>query len=283
MKLSLLCSYANLSCPDKISGKEVCGITSDSGKVKDGYVFVCIKGIHTDGHRYSAEALEKGALAVVAQDGSVSGENVIYSENSRKTLSLMLDAFCGFPSKKMRFIGVTGTNGKTSVSTMIRHIFTYCGIPCGLTGTVGNFSPDGRIQSTPGNPLANMTTPDPEVLYPMLSDIASGGAEAMIMEVSSHSLALDKLAPINFDIGIFTNLTQDHLDFHKTMENYFEAKSKLFGICRVGIINCDDFYGKKIADKSDCIIKRCSLTDEKSDFSAQNVKLLGEQIGRAHV
>lgn len=276
MELSILCGYADLVCPDELTDRQVKGITSDSRKVKDGYVFVCIKGIHSDGHRYVQQALENGAIAVVAEERDVLKERVIYTKNSRISLSRMLDAFCGCPSEKMRFIGVTGTNGKTSVSVMLKHIFDHCGIPCGLIGTTGSFSTSGKIESPFADLLSNMTTPDPEELYPMLSEIADSGAKAVIMEVSSHSLALDKVVPINFDIGIFTNLTQDHLDFHKTMENYFDAKAKLFDRCKVGVINIDDAYGRRIASKASCSVKKCSLKDPSVDFSADEIKLLGE-------
>lgn len=276
MELSALCGYAALVCPEMLADRQVRGITSDSRRVKDGYIFVCIKGIHSDGHRYAQYALENGAVAIVAEERIVSEEKVIYTNNSRISLSRMLDAFYGWPSEKMRFIGVTGTNGKTSVSVMLKHIFDYCGIPCGLIGTTGSFSSRGKIKDTSADLLSNMTTPDPEELYPILSEIADSGAETVIMEVSSHSLTLDKVAPINFDIGIFTNLTQDHLDFHGTMENYFDAKAKLFDRCKVGIINIDDAYGRRIADKASCSVKKCSLKELSADFSADDIKLLGE-------
>ena len=275
MKLLKLCEYAGLSCPEHLEDIEVCGVTASSEKVKNGYVFVCINGRCFDGHRYIDDALEKGAVAVIIENKDYQGKRTVFSGNSRKTLSLMLDAMCDTPSKKMRFIGVTGTNGKTSVSTMLKNILDAANIPCGLIGTVKCVSLGTGIEKRADDPLSNMTTPDPEQLYPMLEQMAEDGVEYVIMEATSHALFYEKLAPIEFDIGVFTNLTQDHLDFHPSMEEYFKAKTKLFEKSRLALVNSDDIYGRKIQKFAPCTVKTCSVLSENSDFFAKNIKNMG--------
>ena len=272
MTLLTLCEQIGAKCPRHLEEQEVRGITSSSKKVKDGYVFVCIEGTHIDGHLYIGEALERGALAVVVEKKEYLNGQAIFSPNSRKTLSYMLDAFYSFPSKKMKFIGVTGTNGKTSVSVMLKNILDSADIPCGLIGTVKCSSLGVEIEKHPDNPLSNMTTPDPEELYPMLASMACDGVRYVIMEATSHALFLEKLAPIEFDVGIFTNLTQDHLDFHPSMDEYFKAKLKLFEQSRVGIVNIDDAFGEKIKELAPCTVKTCSARGKNCDYGAENIK-----------
>ena len=272
MKLLDLCKHAGLECPKHLENIEACGITSNSKRVRRGYVFVCIDGAHLDGHSYIGEALEKGAVAVVIQNEKYHGERTVFSANSRKSLSCMLNAFCGFPTKKLKFIGITGTNGKTSASVMLKNILDLANIPCGLIGTVKYSSLGVELEKHPDDPLSNMTTPDPEELYPMLALMAKDGVRYVIMEATSHALFLEKLSPIEFDIGVFTNLTQDHLDFHPSMDEYFKAKLKLFEKSRVAIVNSDDKFGKKIEEIAPCRVITCSKQDEMSDYFAKDVK-----------
>ena len=183
----------------------------------------------------------------------------------------MMNVFCGEPTNKLRFIGITGTNGKTSVAAMLKNILDKTNHPSEVIGTLNCSS----FSIANGDFKTNFTTPDPEELYPMLQRIADGGIEFVVMEASSHALKLKKLAPINFEVGIFTNLTEDHLDFHLNMEDYFNSKLHLFEKCKIGIINIDDKYGQRIISLAPCKIKTCSI-EHKSDFLAQSIQSFGE-------
>lgn len=271
MKLQDICRKADINCPAHLENIEIAGITSDSKNVAKDYIFVCLLGTKTDGHHHIDNAIVNGASVVVVERKEYLSENAILVENTRVALSHLMNAFCGEPTKELRFIGITGTNGKTSTSVMIKNILDKNNTPCEVIGTLNcsSFSPNTDSSKT------NFTTPDPEELYPMLRRISDAGIKTVVMETSSHALALDKLDPINFEIGIFTNLTEDHLDFHHTMEDYFKSKLRLFNKCRVGIINIDDEYGKKIIQLAPCKIKTCSMSGS-ADYLAENIKILGE-------
>jgi len=245
---------------------EISGIAYDSRKVKEGFVFVCIKGYVTDGHKYVKNAIENGAVAVVAEDDcDATGVVLVKTENTRKTLAVMASNFYGNPKDRMKIIGVTGTNGKTTVTTLIKHVLDFAGKKTGLIGTNANMIGDTVLD-------AERTTPESLELHELFSNMEKSGVEYVIMEVSSHSLELFRVYGINFEIGIFTNLTQDHLDFHVTMENYLDAKKKLFDISKVSIINGDDIYGKDIIKSFDNNVKTYSI-EEMSDYKAENIKV----------
>lgn len=271
MKLLDICTKAKINCPDHLSSLDVKGITSNSRDVKEGYIFFCLEGTKVDGHRYIDDALLRGACCVVIENEKYACEKALKVPSTRVVLANMMNVFCGEPTKKLKFIGVTGTNGKTSVTEMLKNIFTHAKISCATVGTLNSssFSPNSDGST------ANFTTPDPEELYPQLQRISDAGIEYVVMETTSHALKLDKLAPINFEIGIFTNLTEDHLDFHHTMEDYFKSKLRLFNKCKIGIINVDDDSGKKIKNLAPCKIKSCSM-EQKADFFAEDIKNLGE-------
>lgn len=272
MKLSDICQKSDITCPDHLKDVEVKGITSNSKKVKNGYVFVCLEGTKTDGHGYINDALIKGAVAVIIQKEIFACDCSVLVSDTRAALSKMMNVFCDEPNKKIKFIGITGTNGKTSVSVMIKNILDKVNIPCEVIGTLNCSSFSEKNDDL----TANFTTPDPEELYPMLQRIAAAGIQFVIMEASSHALKLKKLEPIEFEIGIFTNLTEDHLDFHKNMEDYFKAKLTLFYKCRCGIINIDDDFGKLILKASPCELYTCS-TKQNADFSADDVESQSER------
>ena len=271
MKLSEICQKSNVICPSHLENIEVLGITSNSKKVKDGYVFVCLDGTKNDGHRYIDHALMNGAVAVIIEKECFSFERSILVGDTRAALAKMMNVFCGEPTKKLKFIAVTGTNGKTSVTVMIKNIFDKANIKSEVIGTIKHSS----FLKNSDDLTTNFTTPDPEELYPMLLRILDAGNEFVIMEASSHALKLKKLEPIEFEIGIFTNLTEDHLDFHLTMEDYFKAKLTLFEKCKRGIINIDDDYGKLILNTSSCEKLTCS-TRQNADFVATNINYCGE-------
>ncbi len=254
MPLWELCQKAGIICPQELH-ITVRGITSDSRRVKDGYLFVALKGRRQNGEDFISDACRAGAVAVVVE-GKVPtpwpyDAVCLPVENAREVLAYLCDAWYHHPGEKLRLVGITGTNGKTSVAAMLTHILRHAGIPCGVMGTVGNISPVGEpIAIYPSEETAHMTTPDPEELYQTLYLMTKGTPRGekpiVVMEVTSHALALYKTAPLNFEVGIFTNLTPEHLDFHLTMEDYFKAKRKLFASTRKAVINADDAYGKRL-------------------------------------
>ena len=271
MKLLEICRKSDIKCPKHLENLEVDGISSRSREIKENYVFVCLNGTKADGHNYIDAAVLNGACAVVIENENFLCENAILVDSTRVALAKMMNAFCDEPTKDLRFIGVTGTNGKTSVAAMLKNIFDEIKHPSEVIGTLNCSS----FRNVPSDSTANFTTPDPEELFPLLRRMRDGGVKTVIMEASSHALKLQKLAPINFEIGIFTNLSEDHLDFHTCMEDYFNSKLHLFEKCKLGIINIDDEYGKRINSLASCEIKTCSM-EQDADYFAKKIEFLGE-------
>ncbi len=276
MRLGKLLSGANVICPDGMEDIEVSSIVTDSRKVRKGSMFVCIDGLRTDSHKFIKNAVDAGASVVVTESGRdvcVGGAAALEVKNTRRAISFLYNSWYGDPAKKLKIIGVTGTNGKTSVSVTLEQILRLNNKKCGLIGTVGAYSLGKRMEYFVSDPLANMTTPDPEALYGLFAEMLNDGVEYVIMEATSHASALYKLDPINFDVLIYTNLTRDHLDFHKTMENYAEAKANLFERCRIAVINYDDAYAPLIAEKcKEKGIISCSCQEKECDFVASDIR-----------
>ncbi|WP_024614999.1 UDP-N-acetylmuramoyl-L-alanyl-D-glutamate--2,6-diaminopimelate ligase [Clostridium sp. Ade.TY] len=216
-------------------------INYDSRKVEEGDVFVCIKGFASDGHKFIDSAIKKGAKVIVCQDEIALDEDitVIKFNDTRKALASMGANYYGNPSEKLNIIGITGTNGKTTTAFMIKSILESLGEKVGLIGTIANYIGEEQIK-------AERTTPESLELQELFSKMVEKGVKYCVMEVSSHSLELDRVYGVNFKTSIFTNLTRDHLDFHKTFENYYKAKYKLFQRTEVSIINIDDKYGERV-------------------------------------
>jgi UDP-N-acetylmuramoyl-L-alanyl-D-glutamate--2,6-diaminopimelate ligase len=268
---------------------EISYIASDSRRVKPGSLFVCLNGTKVNGHRYIGDAVEKGAVAILAErDADIelsvfAGKDaplLLKTDNTRKALSFLWNAWYGSPANGMKLIAVTGTNGKTSVTYMLREIFMSAMYKTGLIGTVVCYSGDKRLSIRSADENANMTTPDPEELFLMLDVMRRDGAEYVFIEATSHALALDKLAPLHFAAAVFTNLTPDHLDFHGSMENYLAAKKKLFSMTDIAVINGDDKYSRDIyeaAEAGGCgNIRICTANENlRGDYSAMNIKFLG--------
>lgn len=265
---------------------EVTHITSSSGNVACGSAFVALRGIKKDGNDYIEEALHNGAKVIITDKiekalrkvyQNLGTYVIIEVENARCVLSYLCDAINGFPSEKMHFVAVTGTNGKTSVTHMLKSIFEAAMFKCGLIGTLNCYSLGRKLEYTPNDPNASMTTPDPEPLYAMLGEMVKDKVEYVFLEATSHALALGRLAPIMFDAAIFTNLTPDHLDFHHTMENYLDAKLKLFERCRLAILNADDKYYQQIYSSinKNCRVLSCSSHRDIGDYRAEGVSLSG--------
>ena len=273
MKLSELLSAAGIICPEDIMemDTEVTAVVTNSEKVVRGSVFICIEGERYDGHDYIRCAIDAGASVIIARhvcDDCVGGAAIILVDNTRRAAALLYNAFFGDPCGRLKVIGITGTNGKTSTSVMLRSLFEGCGIRCGLIGTLGAYlDGDRAIEYPKSSKIANMTTPDAEGLYFALSKMVEEGIEYVVMEVSSHALVQCRTDAIFFDCAIFTNLTQDHLDFHGDMESYFLAKEKLFKNCRLAVVNTDDIYGKKIFDISPKESFACSRVGEGDFFT----------------
>ncbi|MDD3766724.1 MAG: UDP-N-acetylmuramoyl-L-alanyl-D-glutamate--2,6-diaminopimelate ligase [Eubacteriales bacterium] len=221
---------------------EVFGISYDSRKTKKGDVFVAIKGFKTDGHEYAKTAQDRGAACVVCER-DIPGLSIpcIKVENTRVALAQISHRFYNNPSEKINLIGVTGTNGKTTVTYLLKEILEKSGHKVGLIGTNQNMIGDRVIKT-------ERTTPEALELAQLFCEMVNEGCDYIVMEVSSHSLELHRVDFCRFDVGIFTNLSQDHLDFHGDMENYANAKLKLFDMCKIGIINLDDPRGDRFAD-----------------------------------
>ena len=239
---------------DKSLLNKISAVCADSRKALLGSVFVALKGQKTDGHRYLDMAVEKGAQALIVQrpykNKSFKGL-VCVVPDTRKALPVLLNKFYDYPSQKLFCVGVTGTNGKTTVSSMLSFILSRCGWRTGLIGTLNN-SFEQYIEKTA------LTTPDPVELYALLNCFYQNGAQAVVMEVSSIGLDQNRTAGVDFNLGVFTNLTEDHLDYHKSTQAYYQAKQKLFQAPALStspegknhftaVLNFDDPYGVRLA------------------------------------
>ncbi|MBQ9117243.1 MAG: UDP-N-acetylmuramoyl-L-alanyl-D-glutamate--2,6-diaminopimelate ligase [Clostridia bacterium] len=262
---------------------EITDITDNSVECGRGCLFVCIKGAKNDGHEFIADALKGGAAVIVFEKerieeirGITASNPYIYFimvENARSAFAKMCAAYYGIGGSSVKIICVTGTNGKTTVSTIICRALCACGKHAALLGTLGGYF-EGESYSS-----GTMTTPDPKLLYRIIASFVERGAEYVVMEASSHALALDKLDGLDIYLGVFTNLTPEHLDFHGSMDEYGAAKAKLFEKCRSGgVFFSDDPYCARMASALGEGKKTvfCSLRDENADYFAIDVRWLGE-------
>ena len=229
-----------------IKGNEeskVQNIRYDNRKIEQGDAFVCVKGFKVDGHSFIGDAIKKGAKALIVQeDVSVQEDiTIIKVRDTRKALAIMSSNYFGNPKDKLKIIGITGTNGKTTSAFIIKSILEKAGFMTGLIGTIANYIGNKKVDAV-------RTTPESYELHELFKNMVDAGVEYCVMEVSSHSLELDRVYGVQFEEGIFTNLTRDHLDFHKTFENYYNAKFKLFERSNHSIINLDDPYGANIVN-----------------------------------
>lgn len=243
---------------------EISGISYNSQNTKKGDVFVAVTGFHTDGHKYIKDAVQKGAVCVVCEH-EVDGIDVpcIIVENARKALAEMSCKFYGDPTSKLKLIGVTGTNGKTTVTYLVKTILEANGEKVGLIGTNKNMIGDRDYHT-------ERTTPESLEMSELFAEMVKENCTYAIMEVSSHSLDLHRVDGCHYKVGAFTNLTQDHLDFHGTMENYFLAKRKLFDMCEYGVVNTDDAYGSEIPGNCKCSVTTYGI--DSGDIRAENIE-----------
>lgn len=247
--------------------KDITNINIDSRQVQPGGLFVAVKGTQTDGHAYIGKAVENGAVAVVCEEiPGETAENVTYIQvkDSENAVGRLATLFYGDPTSKLYLIGVTGTNGKTTIATLLYEMFRAFGYKCGLCSTVCNYIDGEAIP-------ADHTTPDPITLNRLLGRMADEGCKYAFMEVSSHAVAQQRIAGLKFAGGIFTNLTRDHLDYHKTFENYRDAKKAFFDALpkdAFALTNADDRNGMVMVQNTKAVVKTYSLRT-MADFKAK--------------
>src|SRR5438477_3990716 len=261
-------------------------IAYDSRRVQRNGLFVALRGEKSDGHAFIGQAIEKGAIAIVAEreeyPAAAGRATGLVVENSREALADLAGTFYGFPGRKLRIAAVTGTNGKTTTSFLIKHICEKAGLRCGLIGTV-RYEIGERVLP------ATRTTPESLDLQELLAQIVNAGCKAAAMEVSSHAVAQGRIRGLEWDVAVFTNLTQDHLDFHGTLDNYYDSKAKLFTQIGnqqkkrkpIAVVNVNDRYGEQLLNKID---KRVAIVTygmgARADFRASNYR--GEFSGTSY-
>ena len=233
--------------------EELKGLSCDSRRVEPGFAFVCIRGTAVDGHEYVRQAVENGAAVIVAEHpvelGVADGVPQVLVASGRRAWARMCANWFGNPAERLRMIGVTGTNGKTTTTYLLKSILEANGEKVGLIGTIQNMIGERVLAS-------GHTTPDPYDLQSMLSLMVAEGCGYAVMEVSSHALVQRRAGAIDFALGVFTNLTQDHLDYHGTMEAYCDAKARLFRQCRAAAVNGDDPWTPRLLENVTCPVTR---------------------------
>ncbi len=277
MKLKFLCDAAGICCPDVYCDWEIEEIFTDSRKRSQNAMFVCLSGTQFDSHNYIDQAIQNGSVCILtdrshSQKKKQEGIAYLACDDTRAALAFLWNAWYGFPCRDLKIVGVTGTNGKTSVAHMLRTIIRTAFHTCGIIGTVGCESEKGIIETVTEAGISNLTTPDPRDLYRILAQMRDEGVEYVVMEVSSHALALGKLAPITFEAAIFTNLTPEHLDFHKTMESYAAAKAKLFQKTKLAVCNADSPYCARMLQDATCRSITCTVKGKDADYTADEVE-----------
>ena len=249
---------------------EVCGVNIDSRHIDTGHLFIAMKGTQVDGHRFIAKAIEQGAAAVICEDlpeETVEGVAYVQVASCENCVGKVATAFYGHPSLKLKLVGVTGTNGKTTIATLLYNMFRKMGHKAGLLSTVCNYIEDEVIP-------ASHTTPDPIELNQLLARMVDAGCEYVFMECSSHAIAQKRIGGLKFAGGIFTNLTRDHLDYHKTFENYRDAKKAFFDSLdkeAFAITNADDKNGMVMVQNCKAKVKTYSMRSQ-ADFKAKIIE-----------
>ncbi len=264
-------------CPEAqqqgIADSEVTAVTDNTAKVVSGCIFVCIKGAHFDGHSAAQQMLEKGACMIVT-DHDISCDKQFICDNTRLWLARLVSRFYGCPTKKFGMLAVTGTNGKTTTAHFVKHILSELGNKCGCIGTAGNDTCSGEPKpAVHGTP----TVPAATVLYSWFAEMAQNNADYCVMEASSQALSQYRIADEEFEVAGFTNLTRDHLDYHKTMENYFNAKKRLFTMCKKAVVNTDDDYGRRLAKEFSDKVITYSTKDSSADLYADYIRLYADR------
>lgn len=251
---------------------EITGVSYDSRRTKPGDLFVAVSGYATDGHKFIPMALQRGAAAVLCEHSMPEDAPWIRVRSARAALAQLGVNWYGAPAKSMQMIGVTGTNGKTSITCLVKEILEKsCGAMVGLIGTIRNMIGEEALET-------ERTTPESFELQGLLAQMRDAGCTHVVMEVSSHALALRRTAGLWFQAGIFTNLTRDHLDFHGTMEAYRKAKGLLFQQCQTGIFNLDDGAGRQFAQTAPCQAVTFGETQGQAQVLAREIRLYPDRV-----
>ena len=249
---------------------EITGVNIDSRRIATGQLFVAMRGTQVDGHRFITKATEQGAAAVLCEElPEVLSEAVTYVKvpSTEDVVGHVATVFYGNPSEKLKLVGATGTNGKTTIATLLYNMFRKLGYKCGLLSTVCNYIEEEVVP-------ADHTTPDPIELNRLLAQMVDAGCQYVFMECSSHAIAQKRIGGLKFSVGIFTNLTRDHLDYHKTFENYRDAKKSFFDMLPKGsyaIINADDKNGSVMVQNTKATVKTYS-TRQMADYRARLIE-----------
>lgn len=267
MKLSKLLEGIDYEIIQGSCDAEINSIQYNSKKVTKDDIFFCIRGFATDGHKYASSAMENGASVIVCEEviEGYKSAAIVKVKDTRKAMALAAANYYGKPTEKLKVIGITGTNGKTTSTYMMKSILEEAGYKIGLIGTILNYVAGEKLH-------AERTTPESLELQQLFAYMVDKGVQYCVMEVSSHSLDLDRVYGVPFKYGIFTNLTQDHLDFHKTFENYYNAKLKLFKYSKSSIINIDDSYGGRVYNDANNQ-KFTYGIDGEAEFKAENIEM----------
>lgn len=270
MKLEELLKKISVKTIEGPADVDIVGVDIDSRKVGSGHLFVAIKGTQTDGHQYIAKAIELGAVAILCEDMPAerqAGVTYVQVPSTESAIGPVATTFYGDPTSKLILVGVTGTNGKTTIATLLYNMFRRLGFKCGLLSTVCNYIEDEAVP-------ASHTTPDPIELNQLLSRMVEAGCQYAFMECSSHAIAQQRIGGLKFAGGIFTNLTRDHLDYHKTVENYRNAKKAFFDMLPKGafaVTNADDKNGMFMVQNTKATVKTYSIRS-MADFKARIVE-----------
>ena len=249
---------------------EISAVHYDSRKVTEGSLFVAVTGFASDGNRFIPMALSKGAAVVVTAKKPETDVPYVLVQNDRLALALIGTNLYGQPAKAMKLIGVTGTNGKTSTTLLLKQVLEKClGAKVGLIGTMSNLIGEEELPT-------ERTTPESLELQELFAKMRDADCTHVVMEVSSHALTLHRVGGVHFDVAAFTNLTEDHLDFHKTMDEYCDAKAELFARCGSAVINVDDNYAPRMLAKADCLVLRTSAYE--ADLYAKDAVLHAEGV-----
>ncbi|MBE6950062.1 MAG: UDP-N-acetylmuramoyl-L-alanyl-D-glutamate--2,6-diaminopimelate ligase [Ruminococcaceae bacterium] len=250
---------------------DIAHVAYDSRKVECGGLFVAVTGFAADGNRFIPMALQKGAAVIVTAKKPEGEVPYVLVPSDRMALAMLGCNFYGHPAKAMKMVGVTGTNGKTSVTLLLKHVLEKTvNAKVGLIGTTANMIGEEVIPT-------ERTTPESFELQGLFARMRDGGCTHVVMEVSSHAIALDRVGGVEFDVAGFTNLTEDHLDFHKTMEHYCMTKAQLFKRCKVGVINGDDAYAQNMLDAAECSVITTSVAGEGT-LEARDLELRADGI-----
>lgn len=251
---------------------EISGISYDSRTTEKGNVFVAVRGYESDGHKYISAAVQKGAACVLCEEKPQADIPYILIDNTRRGLAVAASNWYNNPSSEFTLIGVTGTNGKTTTTNLIKTVIEKCtGAKVGLIGTNHNMIGERIVETT-------HTTPESFELQKLFREMADEGCQYVVMEVSSHALYLDRVWGLRFQVGVFNNLTHEHLDFHNTMDAYAEAKAILMGLSERAVINLDDDYAQVMIEAATGSVMTFSAETDKADIVAKRIKLSAGKI-----